>query len=135
MPPIQRPLPVQLCGRLWIVRKSRAPIHPDKIHPEEEHHPPPVPSNPQAVTNVTDVGYVRERQSRRHDFAERNAEKLVVGAVAGHCSMGRVGTEMPCPDGAHAAAHDLFRNPGNVVGLWPKGPAFHALLPIAPPVA
>ena len=92
--------------------------------------------------NVTDAWGVEKQQSRRHDFAGRNAEKVVVGAVAGHRSMGRVRPgdaagagawlEMPCPDGADAARRDPLRNPGHVVRFRPKGPAIHALLPVAP---
>ncbi len=99
-------------------------------------------SNHRTVMAVTDAWGAGKQQSRRHDFAGRNAEKVVVGAVAGHRSMGRVRPgdaacarprlEMPCPNGADAAAGDPLRNPGHVVGPRPKGPALHALLPVAP---
>jgi hypothetical protein len=89
------------------------------------------------VTVVTDGRDDRGNNDNRHDFAVRNAEKLVVGAVAGHHTLGpgwhcdaarlRSWFEMPCPDGASTSAGDSLRTPGNSVA----GPTFHALLPVA----
>ena len=102
----------------------------------------PAASNQKVVTQVTDLWCTTTQQSDRHDFAERNAEKLVVGAVAGNRSVGRGWPgdafrfrpwfKMPCPDGADALACNPLRDPRNVVELLPKGPAHHALLPAAP---
>src|ERR1700686_2168758 len=67
-------------------------------------------TKPKTVTVVTDGRDHRSNNENRHDFAERNAEKPVDGAVAGHHTLGpgwhrdaarlRAWFEMPCPDGA-----------------------------------